>query len=139
MKKWHIAVAVLIGMIVVLGVAVWAANYVDALNALRHDTKRWAVIEDSYRDRMAVEPSSNDVWSDIVHLNQNGTIMFVGGIVERYNNKWGFRFKPDTVSVAQFTAEGLQATIRYVSENIEYWLNGWAYVSSRIVEIHLES
>jgi len=119
----------------VAGAMVWA-NYVDVQNALKHETNRWAVIQDVNGDRMAVEPVSDNVWSELVQLNQNGTRMFVGGVVERYGNKWGFRFKPDTVTVAQVTAEGLQGTIRYISENIDYWLNNWAYVSSRVVEIH---
>jgi len=137
MKKWHLAVAVLLVVVVIaLSVAVWA-NYVDYLNAVKHDTNRWAVIEDVNEDKMAVEPISDHIWSELVHLNQNGTRMFVGGVVERYGNKWGFRFKPDTVTVAQFTAEGLQATIRDISADIDYWLNlGWTYVSSRVVEIH---
>jgi len=136
MKRWLLTVVVLIGVIVsALGVTVWA-NYVDYLNAVKHETNRWAVIEDVNGDKMAVEPVSNHVWSELVQLSQNGTRMFVGGIVERYDNKWGFRFKPDTIRVAQFTAEGLQATIRYMSGNIDYWLNGWAYVSAKVVETH---
>jgi len=114
---------------------VWA-NYRDLSNAVKHETNRWAVVEDVNGDRMAVEPVDDHVWSEIVQLNQNRTRMFVGGIVERYDNKWGFRFKPDSVRLAQVTAEGLQATIRYISENIDYWLNGWAYVSAKVVEIH---
>jgi len=137
MKKWHVAVTVLaiIMVAVILSVAVWA-NYVDSLNAVKHETNRWAVIEDINRDRMAVEPIDDHVWLELVQLNQNGTRMFVGGIVERYDNKWGFRFKPESIRVAEFTAEGLQGTIRYISENIDYWLNGWAYVSAKVVEIH---
>lgn len=136
MKKWYMAVAIIIGAIVILSLAVWT-NYVDLSTAVKHETNRWAVIEDVNGDRIAVEPIDDHIWSELVQLNQNGTRMFVGGIVERYNNKWGFRFKPDNVRVAQFTAEGLQATIRYISENIDYWLNlGWAYVSAKVVEIH---
>jgi len=141
MKKWPVAsiVTVLIVVVVILSVVVWA-NYVDYLNAVKHETNRWAVIEDVNGDKMAVEPTSNQVWSELVNLHQNETRMFVGGIVERYNNKWGFRFKPDTVRVAQFTAEGLQATIRDMSADIDYWLSlGWAYVSAKVVEIHSES
>jgi len=135
MKKWGIAAAIVIGAIVFLSLAVWA-NYRDLSNAVKHETNRWAVLEDVNGDRMAVEPVDDHIWSEIVQLNQNGSRMFVGGIVERYDNKWGFRFKPDSVRLAQVTAEGLQATIRYISENIDYWLNGWAYVSAKVVEIH---
>jgi len=135
-KKRYVAVAVFVTMMfVILGVAAWV-NYVDSLNEVKHETNRWAVVEDVNGDRIAVEPTDDHIWSELVQLNQNGTRMFVGGIVERYNNKWGFRFKPDNVRVAQFTAEGLQATIRYISENIDYWLNSWAYVSAKVIEVH---
>ena len=49
----------------------------------------------------------------------------------------GFRFKPETVAVAEVTAEGLQATIQYISENLDYWLDlGLAYVDAKVTEIH---
>ena len=56
-----------------------------------------------------------------------------------YDNRWGFRFDPNNVTVAEFTAEGLQATIRYISENLDYWLDGWAYVHAKVTEIHSKS
>jgi len=136
MKRWHVGVSVLIVVAVVILSAAVLASHIDSLNAIKHDTERWAVIEDVNADRIAVEPTSNHVWSELVNLNQNGTKMLVGGVVERYNNKWGFRFKPDTVKVAQFTAEGLQATMEYISTHIDDWLNGWAYVSSKVIEVH---
>lgn len=126
--------------IIVLGIVFSAAftllGYPGPTDALKHNTDRWAVIEDVNGDRMAVEPTSDSVWSELVGMRQDGTSMWVGGIVERYGNSWGFRFKPDTVTVAEVTAEGLQATIEFISSDIGYWENlGWAYVSSRIVEV----
>ena len=136
MKKRYMGFLVLILIIFVLGVAVWPI-YLGAPNALKHDTNRWAVIEDVNGDKMAIEPTNDYVWAELVQLNQNGTRMWVGGIVESYDSKWGFRFEPSSVNVAQFTAEGLQSTIGYISANIDYWLNlGWAYVWSEIVEVH---
>ena len=136
MKRRLIAVAVLTSVVVVLGVAVWA-TYVDLLNQVKHETNRWAVMEDGNGGRIAVEPISDHIWLELVQLNQNGTRMWVGGIVEKYDNKWGFRFKPDSVTVAEVTAEGLQTTIKDISTNIDYWLNlGWAYVWAKVIEIH---
>ena len=135
MKKRYIAVAISIVVIAMVGAWVWA-SYVDSLNAVKHDTNRWAVIEDVNGDRMAVEPTSDQIWSELVQLNQNGSSRMVGGIVERYDNKWGFRFKPESVTVAEATAEGLQGTIQYISTHIDDWLDGWAYVSSKVVEVH---
>ena len=138
MKRWHILAAVIIALVIVLSTAI-GMRYFDSLSATKHETDRWAAIEDVDGNRMAVEPTNDPTWSELVRLNQNGSRMFVGGIVERYGNKWGFRFKPDTVKVAQFTAEGLQGTIEYISTHIDDWLNGWAYVSSKIVEVHPQS
>ena len=141
MKRVYVAAAFLmIVAVVALGVAIWT-RYLEELSALKHDTNRWAVIQDVNGDRMAVEPVSDEVWSQLVQLSQNGSTRFVGGIVERYDNKWGFRFKPHTVTVAEVTAEelqalGLQATIRYISENLNSWLDSWAYVSCKVLEAH---
>jgi hypothetical protein len=86
---------------------------------------------------MAVEPANDETWNQLVELNKNETMMWVGGFLEKYDNKWGFRYKPENVTVTQFTAEGLQATIKYISENIDYWLElKWAYVNFEITEIH---
>lgn len=127
--------------IIILGIVFSAAftllGYPGSADALKHDTDRWAVIEDVNGDRMAVEPTSDSVWSELAQMKQDGTSMWVGGIVERYGSSWGFRFRPDTVTVAEVTAEGLQATIEFISSDIWYWENlGWAYVSSRVVEVH---
>ncbi len=136
MKGRYLLAATALVVVVVFGVPT-AAWYIDTLNALKHETNRWAVIEDIHGDRMAVEPTDSKVWSELVELNNNGSRMWVGGIVERYGSKWGFRFKPDTVTVAQFTAEALQATIRMISEDLDYWLNlKWAYVGAKVVEIY---
>ena len=134
MKKLVVTVVVLALVIPVAGVLVW--DYLDELYALKHETDRWAVIEDVNDDHIVVEPESDMVWEQLVQLCRNKTKRLIGGIVEEYDNKWGFRFKPGNVTVAEFTAEGLQATIRYISENLDYWLNGWAYVSAEVTEIH---
>jgi len=134
MKKLVVTVAVLALVITVAGVLVW--SYLDELDALKHETGRWIVIEEVNGDRIVVEPVSDMVWEQLVQLYQNKTKRLIGGIVEEYDNKWGFRFKPGNVTVAEFTAEGLQATIKYVSDNLDYWLNGWAYVPARVTEVH---
>lgn len=134
MKKLLAAVVLLTVVAVGLGAVVWL-SYVQS-TALKHETNRWAVIEDVNGNRMAVETTNDNVWTQLVQLNENGTRMWIGGIVEKYGNKWGFRFKPETLTVAEVTAEGLQATIKYISENLDYWLDGWAYVGAKVTAIH---
>ncbi len=134
MKKLLAAAVLLIVLAVGSGAVVWF-NYVQ-ITTLKHETDRWAVIQDVNGNRIAVETTDDNVWTQLVQLNQNGTRMFIGSIVEAYGNKWGFRFKPENLTIAQVTAEGLQATIKYISENLDYWLGGWAYVGAKVTAIH---
>ena len=69
-------------------------------SATQHDTHRWAVIQDVDGSMLAVETTDDAVWNQFVQLHQNGTEMWIGGVVERYDNKWGFRFNPDTIIIA---------------------------------------
>jgi len=140
MRRWRLAVGLLaIALIAVAGIAFYWF-YVNSLNLVEHETNRWAVIEDTDQDRIAVEPTSDQTWSELVKLHQNGTRMWIGGIVERYNNRWGFRFKPDTIKIAQFTAEALQTRLKLISSDIDYWVNlGYAYVGAKVVEVHSPS
>lgn len=135
MKKLYVTVVFLALVIIIAGILAW--NYLEELNTLKHETNRWAVIEDINGDRIAVEPTSDTVWEQLVQLYENKTVRWIGSIVEEYDNKWGFRFKPENITVAEVTAEGLQTTIRYISENLDYWLDlGLAYVSGKVTEIH---
>jgi len=130
-------VALLVAAIAIITAGVFLLDYLDRLSALKHETSRWAVIEDLNGNRIAVEPSKDEVWIQIVDLHRTGARRWVGGIVERYGNKWGFRFKPETVKVAEVTAEGLQATIQMMSKDLDYWINlGYAYVGARVIEVH---
>jgi len=135
MKKLYVVGAVVFLVVLAVGVSFWI-GYSDMMFTLKHDTNRWAAIVDREGSQMAVEPASDEVWERLTELCQNKSIRFVGGIVERYENKWSFRFTPENVTIAEFTAEGLQASIRYISENLEYWLGGWAYVSATVAEAH---
>lgn len=55
---------------------------------LRHDTDRWAVIEDIRGDRIAVETTDDAVWAQLIAMHAGVTEMWVDGPVERYANGW---------------------------------------------------
>jgi len=135
MKKLYIFCIILFAVAIVIG-TLGLVNYLETPNVVKHETNRWAVIEDFTGDRIAVEPLSDEVWSQLVQMQHNGSRLWIGSIVEKYDNKWRFRFKPQNMTIAEVTAEGLQATIRHISENLDYWLGGWAYVSAKVVEIY---
>lgn len=135
MKKLYVVMITLsVATLVIL--ASFLMDYWSILNALKHETDRWAVIEDVNGDRIVVEPVKDEVWLQLVQMQQDKGRIWIGSIVETYDNKWGFRFKLENVTVAEVTAEGLQASIRYISDNLNYWLEGWAYVSAKVIETH---
>ena len=140
MKKKKVALVGAIIVIVIMSVVAASLNYLGAIPP--ETDNRLAVIEDEKGDRIAVEPIRDEVWSKLVELFLSKEMMWIGGVVEEYINikpdkyyKWGFRFKPGTIVVAEVTAEGLQTTIRSISADIGYWLDiGQAYVSAKVVD-----
>ena len=139
-RKKIALLSILIVVIAVVGYSVWTyVNQLDYLAKTAHETTRWAVIRDSRENIIAIEPTENEVWSVLRSLLQNQTAMWIGGIVENYDNHWEFRFKPDTIVVAQFTVEGGQSNIQGISEDLNYWTTTWAketYVLARVAEMY---
>lgn len=134
-RKQYMVLVISIIVIIITGVIVW--NYSDTLTALKHETDRWAAIQDRNGDRIAAETTSDVVWNELVRLHENLTERWIGSIVVEYDSKWGFRFKPENVTIAEYTVEGTQTTIKSISEDLDYWLNlGWAYVWAGVTEIH---
>ena len=133
-------VSVLVVVVAVGCYLMWTQmNHLDYLSKTMHETDRWAVIRDSKGDIMAVETTDDSIWNVHSALRQNQTAMWIGGDVEEYDSKWEFRFKPETIVVAQFTIEGAQSNIQGISGDLDYWINVWGretYVLARVVEIH---
>jgi len=127
-----------ISVIIISGVLIyWNGN--DRPNKTKHETNKWAVITDSKGEIIAVETTDQVIWADIKNLQQNQTELWIGGIIEEYDNYWGFRFNPDTIVIAEITIEGAQATIQAISNDLDYWINTWqneAYVFAKVTEIY---
>jgi hypothetical protein len=135
MRKLYVVVAVIIVAVLVDTAFFFSGKNVDP-RALKHETNRWAVIEDINGDQIAVETVRNETWAELVQLRQNGSRLWVGSFVEEYDNLWGFRFSPGNLTVAEVTAEGLQANIKYIKANLANWMGQLAYVSARVVDVH---
>ena len=117
----------------------WYLTSSEYFSKTKHESERWAVIQDTKNDVIAVETSGEDIWISLKNLNQNQSEMWVGGIVEEYDNHWGFRFDPDTIITAEITIEGAQSNIQGISEDLNYWINVWTkqvYVLAKVIEIH---
>ena len=126
--------------IVVIAFSVWTYwTEISYSGKIKHETNAWAVIKDSKGDVISVETTSSVVWDNLVGLHDNQTEMWIGGIVEEYDNYWGFRFRPDTIVIAQITIEGAQSNIQGISGDLNYWISVWtkeAYVLSNVIEIY---
>jgi len=140
MRKKLALASIVIIFVGAVSYSIWAyMNHLDFLGKTVHEADRWAVIEDSKKDIIAVETTDDQVWNTLRNLRENQTAMWIGGIVEEYDNKWGFRFKPETIIVAEITIEGAQSNIQGISDDLNYWINVWAketYVLARVTEIH---
>jgi len=138
-RKKVLAIAI-VAFVVIVSVALvywWCETYQP--DRLKHETDQWAIISDSHNDVIALETNSADVWNELENLEQNQTELWIGGIIEEYDNYWGFRFNPDTIVLAEVTAEGAQATIQFISDDLDYWMNTWdnvAYVSATVEKTH---
>jgi hypothetical protein len=95
------------------------------------------LVEDPSGDRMiveAVEPGTIDI---LTRLHDTGESKWIGGLIETFDNQFGFRFKPDTIVVANFTAEGLQVVYyEAIRDNLTYWQGlGHVYIKGRVVRV----
>jgi len=139
-KNKLLLIGVVVLIIMIVGFSLWVfLGIVEYSDKIKHETDTWAVIDDSKGDIIAVETIELSVWDNLVGLCNNETEIWIGGIVEEYDNYWGFRFRPDTIVIAEITIEGAQSNIQGISEDLNYWINIWAketYVLSRVIEIH---
>ncbi len=139
LKKNFVILSILILAITFATLVLVFVNDANYPSKTKHDTLRWIVIVDSHEDIIAVETSSREVWDTLKALYLNQTEMWIGGIVEEYNNYWGFRFRPDSIVVAEITIEGAQSNIQGIGGDLNYWLNVWSkqvYVLATVSELH---
>jgi len=72
-------------------------------------------------------------------MRRTGQRRWVGGKLINATNVWGFIFDPDTIIVANVTAEALQTTLEQIKEDPNYWFNmpgGICYIGARVTEIN---
>ena len=106
-------------------------EHLEFSREIAHMTDRWAIIRDANGHHLAIEPTSDEVWNDIVGLWKNRKSIWVGGVLEEFGNKWGFRFKPETINSKSVVfkptccvrqAQGFQA----ISETLDWWIQTWS-------------
>jgi hypothetical protein len=95
------------------------------------------LVEDPAGDRMGfqVDASRQEATDTLWEMHGTGEAKWVGGEIESFENEFGFRFKPDTIVVADVTAEGAQAVFyRAIQGDFAYWQAfGVVYIEGNVV------
>lgn len=95
------------------------------------------LVEDIDGDQMTihVSPNRQEAIEALMEMSRTGERMWVGGEIERYENEFGFRFKPDTIVVAEITAVERQASkYKFIQDDFEYWKGlGTIYILGKVV------
>jgi len=89
---------------------------------IKHETTRWAIIEDNLGNRLAIEPDNTTVWKMLVECNKPTLYAYIEGIVVPYENLWQFRFEPLTISVHNGNIRSMNANIQYIASNLDHFL-----------------
>ena len=137
-KKLFLLLVIMFFSIVIVYFLFVSWNNAEYLSKTKHETDNWVVIIDSKEDIIAVETTDPNVSVSFSDLYENQTELWIGGIIEEYDNYWGFRFNPETIVVAEITIEGAQSNIKAISQDLNYWITIWSkptYVLAKVEEI----
>jgi hypothetical protein len=82
----------------------------------------------NYTEVMWVGTNSDSIGTVMAELVGTGQSRWIGGqVVPDQSYPYGFYFDPNTVLVAEMTAEGMQATIQQIAQDPEYFArHGWS-------------
>ncbi len=89
------------------------------------------------RMEILVDPSRQEARDALMEMHATGAALWVGGEIESFDNAFGFRFKPDTIVVADFTVEGAQAVFyRTIQDDFAYWQAfGFVYIEGTVAAL----
>ena len=102
-------------------------------------TVNLCTIQDVNGDSLEIQVSNETVWQQILEMHRAGQRKWVGGKLINATNVWGFTFDPDTIIVAEFTAEGLQTTLEQIRADPDYWFNipgGICYIGATVTRVN---
>jgi hypothetical protein len=138
MKRIKLIITTFILIFVLVSLIYWGRlNYFEET---KHSSDLWTTIEDSKGNLISIDfqNTDNNIWDTLVKLNRNGTKIFIGGIIEQYQNKWGFHFKINSIEILRSVTEDRQANIEQISSDLNHWENGQVvYIYSTVVETHI--
>jgi hypothetical protein len=92
------------------------------------------VIRDSHWTTIRLYVEDEAVWQKLLAMKQQNLHKWVGSkLLRDSQSALGFKFDPENVVVADFTAETFQTWLLDISNRLEYWLDvGFAYVWAEV-------
>jgi len=130
-----LSVVLLISVIVV----VFTSYLVLSNNSILFGESREFLVEDSDGGVMIIEvtPNKQEVIKILANMADSGDEKLVGGELERVRNRYSYRFKPETIVVADVIADGLQAS-KYITiqKDFDYWQSlKTVYIKGNVIKV----
>ena len=130
-----LSVVLLISVIVV----VITSYLVLSNNSILFGESREFLVEDSDGGVMIIEvtPNKQEVIKILANMVDSGDEKWVGGELERIRNRYSYRFKPETIVVADVIADGLQAS-KYITiqKDFDYWQSlKTVYIKGNVIKV----
>ena len=104
---------------------------------IKHETNRWAIIEDYDGNQLAVDAPNRSIWEELrkdwKELRKDYD-MLIFGVIVSYDNSWHFRLEPSTLGLC-----GLGGIIREQTYSIIEIANNLDEHLSRLVLIEVKS
>ena len=130
-----LSVVLLISVIVV----VITSYLVLSNNSILFGEAREFLVEDSDGGVMIIEvtPNKQEVIKILANMVDSGDEKWVGGELERVRNRYSYRFKPETIVVADVIADGLQAS-KYITiqKDFDYWQSlKTVYIKGNVIKV----
>jgi len=136
MKKPLMAMVIMLIGAVLMFAGLWVVHRFEDKPT---NTVNLCTIRDINSDRLEIQVNSEEVWQQILEMYRTGQRKWVGGKLINATNVWGFTFDPDTIIVAEFTAEGLQTTLEQIKADSDYWFNvigGRCYIGAIVTKVN---
>lgn len=138
-------IVVIVGVVLFVSVgftvvpATTGKTLIDLINPSKGGNVYGFTIKDINGDTLKVDVNSSDVSERARLIKESGERKWVGGKLVVYDNDWGFRFDPDTITIADVVAEELQTTLQFIKDDLDYWMQfDRVYVSAEVIEVWVE-
>ena len=105
----------------------------------KEEEKSVVLVSDPRGHMILLEINDASILQELRSMLLENKELWVGGKIERFDNPpWHFQFLPDSIEIAEVTAEGLQAVyLEVIEQDLDYWIDiSPAYIQGKVVAIY---